>query len=292
MSDEEQKDTQQQLTNYLKRHYLKIIGWILFFFGLYTTIIAFFEPVNFIWGPLLLIIGAAIVRKELKTFGFWVQPYLARVSPAGPALLVLGIIFLIVGLLILFPLFLWGILLIIIGLPLATSRLISKHHVQQRWSHFIGGGQGRAEDVFTATEQFLKDSGATWINIKREKLIPSIIRGMLAQKREFLVIKDTHFRLRPYQFLLNARDYGNNLDVVWYLTYRLSLLRALVTLIPFVSFIPKKIQDIDLFDEQDLTAYGTVCHHAVLKAVEKIVRGLDQDVSKIDRSTRGFLGIS
>jgi len=35
-----------------------------------------------------------------------------------------------------------------------------------------------------------------------------------------------------------------------------------------------------------------VCHHAVLQAVEKIARGLDQDVSKIDRSTRGFLGIS
>jgi len=106
------------------------------------------------------------------------------------------------------------------------------------------------------------------------------------------VVQDKHFRLKPYQLLLNARDYGNNLNVAWYLTYRLSLIRALLTIIPFVSFIPKTITDLDVFDLQDLTAYNTVCHHSVLSAVEKLMLSLNQDTSKIERKSRGFLGIS
>jgi len=122
--------------------------------------------------------------------------------------------------------------------------------------------------------------------------MPGIFRGTLGKKRDFLVVKDKNFRLRAYQLLVNARDYGNSLDVAWYLTYRLSIIRALLTIIPFVSFIPRKIEDLDVFDLQDLKAYNTVCHHAVLQAVEKLMLDLNQDPSKLDRKSRGFLGIS
>jgi hypothetical protein len=50
--------------------------------------------------------------------------------------------------------------------------------------------------------------------------------------------------------------------------------------------------DLDLFDEQDLRAYVTNAHHCLLEAVNKLMLDLNQDPSKIDRKSRGFLGIS
>jgi hypothetical protein len=99
-------------------------------------------------------------------------------------------------------------------------------------------------------------------------------------------------RLDPYQIYIAVRDYGNNLDVSWYLTFRPTLMQAIMSLIPFVSISPLSINDIDLFDQQDLTAYTANCHHCLLKAVEKQMLALNQDFSKIEKKSRGFLGIS
>lgn len=270
-----------------------VIGIISILIGFFT----FFIP--WLWGIPLTIVGGIILKKELKKLASFLKPYFSRASSLGPALLNIGVIFIILAVIFLFLVprlglgFLnWGILFIILGIPLTVANLVLRHHVMGDWGHFVEGAQGKAEEIFKGTEDFLKESGVSSINVQRRELIPGIIKGMLGRKREFLVLKEEHFKLKPYQLLVNARDYGNNLDVVWYLTYRLSLIPAFLSILPFVSFIPAKLQDLDLFDVQDLKAYNTVCHRAVLKAVEKLVRSLDQDVSKIDRSTRGFLGIS
>mgnify|MGYP000604337642 CR=1 FL=1 len=108
-----------------------------------------------------------------------------------------------------------------------------------------------------------------------------------------MVVKDRGGRLNPYQIFIGARDYGENLDVSWYLTYRPSLLDALICLITLgIISRMRTPEELDLFDLQDLTAYATNCHHSLLKAVENLMLSLNQDPSKIDRKTRGFLGIS
>ena len=258
------KDIYQGLRNYLKKHRKK-------------------------WA------GGFSLKEEMRKIAPALKPHLKQVLSAGPVLVILGIILIIVGIpsLLFRPgIFNWGVIFLFIGIPLATTRLVLKQHIQGNWAHLIEGAQGRKEEIFKDTEYFLKQSGVSSITIRRQELIPGYIRGALGKKREFLVVKDKHFRLRPYQVLVNAEDYGNNLNVAWYLTYRLSIIQALLTVIPFVSFIPRKIEDLDVFDLQDLRAYNTVCHRAVLSAVEKLMRGLGQDVSKIDRHTKGFLGIS
>lgn len=291
--DDEIREIYRKTINYLKKKRKKVIGWVLFIFGICSIIRGFFLPIpiDFIWGIPLALVGGLILKKELKRAASFLQPYLGRIAPLGPTLLILGLIFIFYG--IVFPPLLgWGVLLLIIGLALTTTKLILRQHIIGDWGHLIEGAQGRAEEVFKGIENFLKESGVSSIQMERTELMPGVIRGILGKKRNFLVVKDKHFRLKPYQLLVNARDYGNNLDVAWYLAYRLSLIRAVLTIIPFVSFIPKAITDLDLFDLQDLKAYNTVCHHSVLKAVEKVMKSLDQDISKIDRSTRGFLGIS
>lgn len=234
--------------------------------------------------------GGVLLRKELKRIG---------IQPIGEAILILGFFFILIGFFILprsltlsLGLIAYGIFLTIPGVIIARSNLISREHVTGDWAHLIEGAQGKAEEIFKRTEDFLKQSGVSTIQMERKELIPGIIRGVLGKKRDFLVVKDKNFRLRPYQLLVDARDYGNNLDVSWYLTYRLPLIRALLSTIPFISFVPRKVEDLDVFDLQDLRAYNTVCHHSVLSAVEKLMLSLSQDPSKIERKSRGFLGIS
>ena len=302
--DEDLKRIYQGLINYLKQNRKKIIAWVIFIFGLWSIIGGitgggFIGLIPLIWGIPLTIVGGIILEKELAKLASFLKPYLSRTSSLGPFLLNMGVLFIILAIIFLFfvpglmpGFFKFGIFFIILGIPLTVANLVLKQHVIGDWGHFVEGAQGKAEEIFKGTEDFLKESGVSSLNIQRRELMPGIIKAMLGTKREFLVVKEEHFKLKPYHVLVNARDYGNNLDVVWYLTYRLSLIPACLSILPFVSFIPAKLQDLDLFDVQDLKAYNTVCHRAVLKAVEKLVRSLDQDVSKIDRSTRGFLGIS
>ncbi len=188
-----------------------------------------------------------------------------------------------------------GLLMIGAGLylGLGPQGILRKEQVLDTWAMLIEKGQGKAGEIFQDTEFFIKESKAPSINMERKQIAPGMVRGLLGTTREFLIVTDRgSFRLKPYQIFINARDYGDNLDVSWYLTYRPTLLQAITSLIPFVSVIPKTLSDLDLFDQQDLRAYTTIAHHCLLKSVDKIMAELHQDASKSDRRSRGFLGIS
>ncbi|OQX50633.1 MAG: hypothetical protein B5M53_12105 [Candidatus Cloacimonas sp. 4484_209] len=187
-----------------------------------------------------------------------------------------------------------GILMILAGLALAAQlATLKKEEVIDNWSILIENGNGRAEDIFRDTNSFILETKVPAITIKREGISPSMLRGVLGRKRDFLTVIDRrNIRLKPYKIFINARDYGKNLDVSWYLTFKPELWKRILALVPFVSIVPKKLSDLDIFDQQDLRAYATNAHHCVIKAVEKLMLSLGQDPAKIDRRSRGFLGIS
>ncbi len=154
-------------------------------------------------------------------------------------ILILGFLFIVVGfwalprnLNIFLSLVTWGILLIIAGLIIVRGSLISKEQVLGDWGHLIEGAQGKREEIYKGTEDSLKASGVSSIEMERRELMPGVLREIFGRRREFLVVKDKHFRLKPYQVLVNARDYGNNLDIAWYLAYRLSFIRWRLSIIP------------------------------------------------------------
>jgi hypothetical protein len=170
---------------------------------------------------------------------------------------------------------------------------LRKEQVIDNWSILIENAQGNAEMVFQETESFIKESEAPSLEMRMRAMSPGVIRSLMGTKRDFLEVTDReNIKMVPYQIYVNARDYGNNLDVSWYLTFRPTWWQAFLSLIPFVSIIPKTISDLDLFDQQDLTSFATNAHHCLLKTVEKLMANLNQDPSKIDRKSRGFLGIS
>jgi hypothetical protein len=178
-------------------------------------------------------------------------------------------------------------------LALTDNGIIRKDQVLDSWGFLIEKAQGRAEEVFKSVDSFVRESKAPELEMERKPMRPGLIRSLAGVSRDFLVVTARqNLRMEPYKVFLNARDYGDNLDVSWYLTFKPTLLQAAVSLIPFANSLPTALSDIDLFDLQDLRAYSTVVHSSVLKSVDKIMFDLNQDPSKMERKSRGFLGIS
>jgi hypothetical protein len=216
-------------------------------------------------------------------------------KPVIWALVVVGFLFFLMGLAVSKFLLFLGLILLGAGLwlGLGPDGILRNDQVVDSWGLLIEGAQGRAEEIFRNTDSSIRDSKAPALEMERKAVSPGIIRGLIGVSRDFLVVTGSqNLRMKPYQIYLNARDYGDNLDVSWYLTYKPTLLQAAVSLIPFVSAFPTTLAALDLFDQQDLRAYSTVVHHSTMKSVEKIMLDLHQDPSKVERKSRGFLGIS
>jgi hypothetical protein len=177
---------------------------------------------------------------------------------------------------------------------LEPGGVLRKEEVIDRWSILIGGGQGKSGEIFNNTEHFLRRANVSDVAMERKELAPTLMKGIFGGgRRTFEVVTETgNPKLKPYQMFIGARDYGNNLDVSWYLTFKFTVWQAILSAIPFVGGMSKNSNDLDLFEEQDLRAYVTNAHHCLLEAVDKLMLDLHQDPSKIERKSKGFLGIS
>jgi len=234
-------------------------------------------------------------------------------------LLLASLVFLIVGflgILIARNSFFWfllaiGIILLFIWIiKRFIFPIVAREDVVERWDILVEGAQGRAESIFEDTQKLIVATKAPDIKMERKDVAPGVLRGVLGAKRPFLIISNTvNYHLKLYRMYINARGYDNYLQISWYLVYQPSFwskLAALLLLIPFFNLyvLPfylfsriirarsSGLFDLDLFDEQDLRAYVTVAHRCLLRVVEKLMVDLHKDPSKIERKSRGFLGIS
>lgn len=167
-----------------------------------------------------------------------------------------------------------------------------KAEILDNWSALIRGAQGQKDKVISKTKELISVSKAPSIEIREEEVGPSLAPSAFGEKRAFLIVADRrNLKLGNFKTYVNANDYGDGLFVSWYLTYMPDVWQTLASLIPGAGKVIG-LDELNLFNKQDLTAYVTCVHHCLLEAVEKLMLDLNQDPSKIDRKTRGFLGIS
>jgi len=197
-----------------------------------------------------------------------------------------GLIFLII-----FPPF--GLLFLFIGFILILIVILNKEaEILDNWSILIKKAQGQRDKIISATKELITDSKAPSMEMREERVGPSLALASFGETRDFLIATNrVNAKLSNFKTFVNANDYGENLFVSWYLTYRPDFLQSLIMLLPGVKKV-MSIDDLNLFNKQDLTAYVTNVHHCLLEAVEKLMTDLNQDPSKIERKSRGFLGIS
>lgn len=189
-------------------------------------------------------------------------------------------------------------------------RTVGSEQVIDQWDMLIGNAQEKAEEILEGTVASVEASTAPNILMERREIAPSLLRGVLGGRRSFLVVQyEGHSNLKPFRMYVNARAYGNNLQVSWYVVEQPGFWQRMLNLfgmIPLVNllFLPFQFTSksklkgqsgmlgLDFFDLQDLTAYVTNVHHCLIESVERVIQELNQDPSRIERKSRGFLGIS
>ncbi len=187
-----------------------------------------------------------------------------------------------------------GVVIIVLTVFIAMlPDVLRKDQVIDKWSALIEKANGKGGEVLNTTVEFLNESKVPSLELAKRRISTGIMTGMMGNDRTFLVATDMRsLTLRPYQVFVNARDYGENLDVSWYLTCRPTFWQVLASLFAKSISIPKDMDDLNVFDQQDLTAYVTNAHHCLMKALEKVMFASGMDPSKLDTKPRGFLGIS
>jgi hypothetical protein len=167
-----------------------------------------------------------------------------------------------------------------------------KAQIHDNWSILIKGAQGQRDQVISKTKELVFAFKAPSLEMKVEKVGPSLAPTPIGETREFLIVADRRtLKLGCFKTFVNAVDYGDSLFISWYLTYMPDAWQTIASLFPGARKAAG-LDDLNLFDKQDLTAYVTCVHQCLQNAVEKLMLDLGQDPSKIDRKSRGFLGIS
>jgi hypothetical protein len=93
---------------------------------------------------------------------------------------------------------------------------IKDEKIIDRWSMIVENAQGLAEQIYSDTEAFVKESQAPGISFERVKVRPSWLKGMLGNERSYLMVSND--ALSDYRMFIGARDYGNALGISWFMT--------------------------------------------------------------------------
>jgi len=182
--------------------------------------------------------------------------------------------------------------LVLVVLLAIIAVVVRKAKILEDWSVFITSAQGRGDKVISTAKDSINARKVSTIEMKEEKVGPRLTPAAFGETREFLKITDRRsLKLGSFKTYVNAIDYGDSLFVSWYLTYMPDIWQTIASLVPGTRKIIG-LDDLDLFNRQDLTAYVTCVHKCVQNAVDKLMLEMGQDPSKVDRRSRGFLGIS
>ena len=136
-------------------------------------------------------------------------------------------------------------------LGLRPGGILRKESTIDTWGALIDeacvdDGKERADTMYREITQQLEESEAPNLKVERKFVSPTFLHSIAGQQREFLVLTDTtNYRLEPYQIYISARPYGVNLSAEWFLTYKPKIWMAALSLIPFVSLVPRTLSDID-----------------------------------------------
>jgi len=137
------------------------------------------------------------------------------------------------------------------GVTLKDEKIID------RWSMIVESGQGQAEKIYQDTENNIKESKAPGIRIERTKVRPGWLKGLLGKEREYMMV--TNEALRDYRMFIGARDFGDNLDISWFITCEPGFFKKRLSNILTSGASDKALSlNLDIFQQQDLNAYPSL----------------------------------
>jgi hypothetical protein len=100
------------------------------------------------------------------------------------------------------------------------------------------------------------------------------------EKRPFVVVSNSNKMIQAYKVVFNATDYGDRLNVMWYLLFDIT------------ELADGAMYGKSMAERQELTNYVSVVHQIIMDEVKQMMMNLKLDFTKVDTHTRGFLNLS
>ena len=164
---------------------------------------------------------------------------------------------------------------------------LKEESILNQWGTLVDHGAGNAADLLEAIQSTLEEAqipGECSWSIEEVKSSTWIARV----RRDFLIVDLKEFK--DYHMYIGVRDYGIHLDCCRFLTVEPGFLKkwASEKLTGYVDYLsmPRNI-----LIHQDLQAWTSVVHSAVVDRVEALMVKLGQDTSRLQRGSKGFLEI-
>jgi len=176
----------------------------------------------------------------------------------------------------------------IIRLVMKRRAQLRKEHILERWEVLIEGGNGSAEDIFDSVTAVLESAEAPHVKWERKK----ILAGGLLTGVNYNGIIVSNSALMGCKIYVIAYDYGKGLHTAWFLTMQPGFWdKAIASAILKVSDPRALVRYFDIPHELELSAYVTTVHSGMKKAIGTLMAKLEQDFSKVDTKSKGFLEI-
>ena len=168
-----------------------------------------------------------------------------------------------------------------------SSKVLKEETILNEWSGMIFGAAEHGMEVLKGVHRRLlaaqMPGGCSWglATVRSTGIISRV-------KRQFLVVELEQFE--DYHMYIGARPYGNQLDCCRFLTVEPGVLKG---------YIASKLSGSadalsaprNILVHQDLRAWATVVHRAVIEAVQELYKSLGQDSKHLRRESRGILEI-
>jgi hypothetical protein len=161
---------------------------------------------------------------------------------------------------------------------------LSKDRILDQWSSLVHNGAGNTERIYKMTEGFLDESNLPGVAWKRDQ----VSTGLFGSTRDFLIV--SHRALSEYKMFLSARDYGSHLDCSWYLTCKPGLFKKAISKYATGNANVMSM-NLDVFDQQDLSAWASCVHHAFMRSTKELMEELQQDITGMMTRSKGYLSV-
>ena len=157
--------------------------------------------------------------------------------------------------------------------------------IVQKWTTMLPNCAGEGSGIIQKVQAALKTVEAPGISWKEESASTGFLKGMMGKRRDFLVIRNEKFP--EWLVCVGAQDYGKYLHVVWYLTAAPRLLNKMRG----AAAGELLVDELDVFDQQDVEAYASVTRMAVVGVTEAFAETRQLDLQRLERQAHGLRAV-
>jgi hypothetical protein len=154
--------------------------------------------------------------------------------------------------------------------------------IVQKWSALLPGCQGEGPGLLKSIQERLASYEAPGLSWKEESASTGFMKGLMGKRRDVLVVRNEKFP--EWLVVVGAQDYGRFLYVVWYMTAAPKFLNQIRS----ADAGEVLVDELDVFDQQDVEAYASVTRMAVVSTTDEFAKKKNLDLDRLERQARGL----